>query len=88
MFKFLGITCEQANEICNKAQYNEANFTEKLKLNWHLLVCKVCTLYSKQNNTLTKVYKIKANECRKQKFCLNNKEKELLKEEMKKTSLQ
>ena len=88
MFNFFNIKCEQANEICNKAQYNEASISEKIKLNWHLLICKVCALYSKQNRALTKLYKMKAKDSKHQKFCLDNKEKELLKEEINKISLQ
>lgn len=87
MFKFFNISCEQANEICNKAQYGEATFTEKLKLNWHLLICKFCRLYTKQNQTLTKVCNSKAEECKSKETTLDSKDKETLKEQLKKMGL-
>lgn len=45
--------CEKAANICNKTQYREATFIEKLKLRFHLLMCKTCSAFSKQNSTLT-----------------------------------
>jgi len=84
MFKFLSITCKEANEICNKAQYNEASFIEKMKLNMHIMTCKICAMYSKQNNLLTKTYKYKAKQCSLQKFELDEETKNRLKEELKK----
>jgi len=84
MFKFIKITCNEANEICNKAQYNEATVFEKVKLNLHILTCKVCALYSKQNRLLTKAYNYKANDCSLQKFELNDEDKQRLKDELKK----
>lgn len=49
------INCDEATTICNKNQYNEAGFFEKLKLGLHIFLCKKCGLYSKQNTTITKV---------------------------------
>jgi hypothetical protein len=51
----LFITCDEATTICTKNQYKEASFWEKIKLNIHLLTCKICGLYSKQNTKLTEV---------------------------------
>ena len=31
--------CEDAGQVCDKSQYKEASFWEKLKLNVHLLYC-------------------------------------------------
>lgn len=81
MLRKFTISCEQANAICNKAQYGEATFLEKLKLNFHILICKFCALYSKQNQKLTKVCKAKASE--KKENTLHTEEKELLKEKLK-----
>lgn len=47
------ISCEKAEEICNKAQYNEATFLEKLKLLSHVLICKICARFTKENAKLT-----------------------------------
>ena len=84
MLKFINIECKEANEICNKAQYNEATSLEKLKLSLHLLTCKVCSLYTKQNKILTKVCKEKSNECNLHQFQLEQEEKQRLKDELKK----
>lgn len=47
------ISCEKAADICTRAQYNEASFTERMKLKFHLIFCKICAEYSKYNKTLT-----------------------------------
>ena len=47
------ISCEEAKEICNKVQYNEATFLEKLRLWFHKFMCKFCTQFTKQNSELT-----------------------------------
>lgn len=82
MFKRFKITCDEATSICDKAQYNEASFYEKIKLNWHLLTCKICALYSMQNRKMTDIFKMKANNCKNETKCLSNKEKEALKEQL------
>ncbi|CAM1359608.1 conserved hypothetical protein [Tenacibaculum sediminilitoris] len=84
MFKFFKITCDEATTICDKSQYGEASVYEKLRLNWHLLICKVCGLYSKQNRKMSKLLNIKANNCNKGKACLSSKDKEYLKEQLSK----
>ncbi len=52
--KFI-IPCKEANHVCDKTQYNEGSFWEKIKLNLHLLYCRACRKYSSQNGKLTKV---------------------------------
>ena len=47
------ISCEQAAIICNKTQYREATFVEKMKLRFHLFMCKTCSKFTKQNTQLT-----------------------------------
>tara|TARA_R110002124_G_scaffold144238_4_gene309233 strand:+ start:931 stop:1191 length:261 start_codon:yes stop_codon:yes gene_type:complete len=83
MAKFI-ISCDEATTICDKSQYGEATFFEKIKLNFHFLICKVCGLYSKQNAKMTNVYKMKANDCKKENRCLSTEEKEHLKKELQK----
>jgi len=51
------ISCEEAADICNKAQYKEATFWEVLKLQVHNLHCKLCAKYSRNNARLTKMCK-------------------------------
>lgn len=49
------ISCDEATTICDKNQYGEASFVEKLKLKIHFLICKVCALYSKQNTLISSI---------------------------------
>ena len=49
--------CEEANHVCDKNQYKEANFMERLKLAIHLIYCGACRKYSFNNNKLTKALK-------------------------------
>ena len=86
MFKKLNITCKQAVAICDKSQYKEATFFEKIQLNIHFLCCKICTKYSKQNVFLTKLCKNKFNDDKKKQIslCMTPGEKEFLKKEIEK----
>nr|WP_273569070.1 hypothetical protein [Maribacter sp. Hal144] len=47
------ISCEKAALICNKTQYREATFMEKMKLRLHLFMCKACAGFSSKNAQLT-----------------------------------
>ncbi len=74
------ISCEKAAIICNKTQYNEATFAERIKLKFHLLVCKVCSKFSKKNAQLTHL-------CEKSKlYSLSEEEKMKMKRAMRKDS--
>ena len=86
MFKKLNITCKQAVAICDKSQYKEATFFEKIQLNIHFLRCKICTKYSKQNVFLTKLCRNKSNDDKKKQIslCMTPGEKEFLKKEIEK----
>ncbi len=69
------LTCDQATTICDKSQYNEATFWEKIKLNLHLFLCKKCGMYAKQNSIMSKCYeKQSTTDCAK-KHCLCEEEK-------------
>lgn len=48
------IPCEEANHICDKTQYRDASFWEKIKLNIHLVYCRACREYTARNQKLTK----------------------------------
>ena len=56
------LSCKEANHICDKSQYKEASFLEKIKLNIHLLYCDVCRKYSTRNAKLTKLIKTEKHE--------------------------
>ncbi|UOB16327.1 hypothetical protein [Abyssalbus ytuae] len=47
------ISCEEAASICDKSQYNEATLWQKIKLNIHILSCRFCKKYVKNNTHLT-----------------------------------
>ncbi|MDO5972139.1 hypothetical protein Q4Q35_20255 [Flavivirga aquimarina] len=57
------IPCEDANHVCDKTQYKEATLWEKIILNIHLIYCRVCRKYTKNNTKLTKVIKKSKVEC-------------------------
>jgi hypothetical protein len=82
MFKKFIITCDEATSICDKNQYKEATFLEKVKLNIHFIRCKICFKYTKQNVTLTKIYKGHANSCKSLTHCMSNEDKLALKKEL------
>ena len=49
------ISCNEANHNCDKSQYNEGTLWEKIKLNIHLIYCRACRKYSKNNAKLTQM---------------------------------
>lgn len=72
----LGLNCKNAANYCNKAEYQEAGFRDKVKLKLHLLFCKPCKNYNHKNQKLSELIK-KADI----KTCTKE-EKELLKQRM------
>ena len=84
MFKKLNITCNEAAIICDKSQYKESSFFEKIKLNWHIFTCKICSLYVKQNKKMTMLFRMKSIDCKKEIQCLSDTDKKLLKKELEK----
>ena len=79
MFKNLKITCDQATTICDKNQYGEASIKELIKLNIHLIICRICIRYSKQNVTLSNFYKGYSKNCKGIAHCMSVEDKEALK---------
>jgi hypothetical protein len=59
----LMLECNEANHVCDKTQYKNASLWEKIKLNIHLIYCKVCRKYSKNNMMLTNTIKKAHIEC-------------------------
>lgn len=82
MEKFF-INCNEATLICDKTQYNEAGFWERIKLSIHLLTCKYCKVYTKQNAIITKVISYKKDG--ETKKCLTKTEKTVIKKTLEKT---
>jgi len=78
------IDCHQGKMLCDKNQYKEASFWEKVKLNLYLIACSECRAYSAKNNKLTKV----VNKKEVQTIGLSEKEElqKLLNEQMKSNS--
>ena len=79
MFKNLRLTCDQATTICDKNQYGEVSIKELIILNIHLIRCRICVTYSKQNTRLTNFYKGYSKNCKEIKQCMSVEEKEALK---------
>lgn len=77
------ISCDEATTVCDKNQYGEARFSDKIKLTLHLLLCKVCKCYSQQNSIMSKVFgHYSDNKCTKEK-CLCNGDKEKMENNLK-----
>lgn len=53
----LGLKCQDAASYCNKVEYREASFSDKMKLRLHLLFCKPCKDYNHKNQKLTQLLK-------------------------------
>ena len=89
MFKKLNITCNQATSICDKSQYGEASFFDKIKLQIHFIGCKICATYTKQNVLLTKLFKNKAITTKRKQdsLCMTYQEKEVLRKEFEKQNV-
>ena len=77
------LSCNEATTICDKGQYGEITFWEKIKLSWHLFSCKNCGKYSKQNGIMTKCYKNQTEILKKNGCCLSAKEKKTMEKELK-----
>jgi len=77
------ISCDEATKICDKNQYGEASLWDKIKLNFHLFLCKKCGLYSKQNTVLTKCYEVHKNANNEASHCLSEDEKKQLEKGLK-----
>ena len=69
------ISCEEAFEICDKAQYNEATFWEKFQLNLRYIWCHLTKNYVTRNKKLTQTLKNAKVEC------LKTEEKQLLQQQ-------
>ena len=70
------ISCTQAAEICDKAQYREASNWQVIKLKFHHVYCKNCRVHAGKNGKLTELCS------RADLKCMDSKKKEKLKEEI------
>jgi len=61
--KPLFISCDEAKHICDKAQYDEASFWEKIKLGIRLSWCSVTKKYNKRNVKLSNILESTETEC-------------------------
>ena len=51
----LALKCDQANHVCDKAQYKDASIWEKIKLFIHITFCDGCRKYTINNVKLSRV---------------------------------
>ena len=70
--------CKDANHVCDKSQYKESSFWNKIKLNIHLIYCSACRKYSSNNAKLSKAINESKIEI------INTSDKEKMKEQLKK----
>ncbi|MDW5287797.1 glycine dehydrogenase [Formosa sp. PL04] len=49
----LFLSCDEASHVCDKAQYNESTFLERLKLRMHIIFCSLCKKHTHTNMKLT-----------------------------------
>lgn len=47
--------CNEASHICDKSQYKESSFIERLLMRMHQWMCKVCREHSAENTKLTEI---------------------------------
>ena len=73
--RILFISCEEAQHICDKTQYEEATIWERTKLKIRLSWCIITRAYSKKNRKLTDALKTSNFDC------LKNSEREVLKKQ-------
>ncbi|OYX24892.1 MAG: hypothetical protein B7Z06_08220 [Flavobacteriales bacterium 32-35-8] len=72
------VPCDEAHHVCDKTQYKESSFWEKLKLYFHLIYCKACRKYTRNNKKLSNtIHKAKVE-------CLDKKCKEAMRLEFEK----
>ena len=60
---FLFISCEEAMHICDKAQYGEASWWEKIELKIRLFWCRFTKGYAKKNTLLSVYIKNRKIDC-------------------------
>ena len=53
--KILFISCKEAKHICDKSQYNESSFWERIQLSIRLVWCSITRAYYKKNKKLTEL---------------------------------
>ncbi|RXG28054.1 hypothetical protein DSM01_2561 [Leeuwenhoekiella palythoae] len=53
----LFINCKEARQICDRGQYEEISFMEKLSVKLHRSICSRCVKYSERNAKLTHLLK-------------------------------
>ncbi|MCK0130302.1 hypothetical protein MWU59_02205 [Flavobacteriaceae bacterium F08102] len=63
MSKKIIINCEEATTLCCKNQHKEASFYDKIRLGFHVFLCKRCREFSKQNTLLTKIFGLHLKKC-------------------------
>ncbi|TJY37144.1 glycine dehydrogenase [Pontimicrobium aquaticum] len=51
----LFMSCKEAVNTCDKAQYGEVTLLDKIKHTIHLFYCKTCQKYSANNKKLTEL---------------------------------
>ncbi len=53
--KFFLFDCPRAKSCCDKSQYRESKFKEKIKFLLHIIICGQCREYTSKNSKLSKL---------------------------------
>ena len=77
------LTCDEATTICDKNQYKEASFLDRIKLSFHFISCKFCKRYTKHNNLISLIIKgNKESLCQQKKHHLSEADKAMLQKKL------
>ncbi|MBA2613214.1 MAG: hypothetical protein H0U95_14690 [Bacteroidetes bacterium] len=55
--KWYTFGCKDATYLATKADYGTLTFSEKLQLNFHLIICKYCRYFSAQNKKINRLFR-------------------------------
>ena len=53
MISMLFIDCDKAAYFSTKSQYEDLNFTDKIKFKTHLAICKPCRIFNSNNRVMS-----------------------------------
>ena len=52
----INMKCNEATHVCDKAQYKEAGFWERLSMKIHHIYCRICRQHAIRNTKLTHLF--------------------------------
>lgn len=55
--KWYTFGCKDATYLAVKSEYAKLSFSEKIQLNFHLMMCKYCRFFAAQNKKINTLFK-------------------------------